>query len=64
VSSSRLSAARRRGRSRRAQQPAMPVIGFLNQTTADAYPDAMAGFHAGLRETGFVENKNVLIIYR
>ena len=48
----------------RAQQAAMPVIGFLNQTAADAYPDAMAAFHAGLRETGFVENENVAIIYR
>jgi putative tryptophan/tyrosine transport system substrate-binding protein len=47
-----------------AQQPGMPGIGFLNQTTADAYPDAMAAFHAGLRETGFVENENVAIIYR
>ena len=48
----------------RAQQPGLPVIGFLNQTTANSYPDAMAAFHAGLRETGFVENKNVAIIYR
>ena len=48
----------------RAQQPAMPVVGFLNQTTAEPYPDAMAAFHAGLRETGFVENENVAIIYR
>jgi putative ABC transport system substrate-binding protein len=48
----------------RAQQPAMPVIGFLNQTTAAAYPDAMAAFYAGLRETGFIENENVAIIYR
>ena len=48
----------------RAQQAAMPVIGFLNQTTADAYPDAMAAFRAGLRETGFVENENVAVIYR
>ena len=48
----------------RAQQSGMPVIGFLNQTAADAYPDAMAAFHAGLRETGFVENENVAIIYR
>jgi putative ABC transport system substrate-binding protein len=48
----------------RGQQQALPVVGFLNQTTAEAYPDAMAAFHAGLRETGFVENENVAIIYR
>jgi putative ABC transport system substrate-binding protein len=45
-------------------QSAMPVIGFLNPNPADYYPEIIAAFHGGLRETGFVENKNVTILYR
>jgi putative ABC transport system substrate-binding protein len=48
----------------RAQQPAMPVIGFLNQETAELTAPLVAGFRKGLSETGFVENQNVAIEYR
>ena len=48
----------------RAQQPAMPVIGFLNPNAPNAYPNAIAAFHDGLHEIGFVENEIVAIVYR
>ena len=47
-----------------AQQPAMPVIGFLNQESAELTAHLVAGFRKGLSETGFVENQNVAIEYR
>ena len=46
-----------------AQQPAMPVIGFLNPTSAGTQADRFA-FHHGLKETGHVEGENVAIEYR
>ncbi len=49
--------------SARAQQQT-PVIGFLHPGSPDYYPDAIAGFHAGLRDNGFVEGQNVNIAYR
>jgi len=48
----------------RAQQPAMPVIGFLSSTTPDTFADRLRGFRQGLKETGFVEGENVAIVYR
>ncbi len=34
----------------RAQQPAMPVVGFLNPTTPDTFAERLNGFHRGLQE--------------
>jgi len=48
----------------RGQQSAMPVIGFLNQESAELTALFVAGFRKGLSETGFVENQNVAIAYR
>jgi len=47
-----------------AQQPAMPVIGFLNPTSAESNADRVRGFYRGLKEAGYVEGENVAIVYR
>jgi putative tryptophan/tyrosine transport system substrate-binding protein len=47
----------------RAQQPAMPVIGFLNPTSPDTNADRLRGFRQGLKDTGYVEGENVAILY-
>jgi putative ABC transport system substrate-binding protein len=48
----------------RAQQPGMPVIGFLNSASVGGYPPYVAAFRQGLKEVGFVEGENVTIEYR
>jgi putative tryptophan/tyrosine transport system substrate-binding protein len=48
----------------RAQQPAMPVIGYLNSQTPDAIGGRQHGFRQGLKETGYVEGENLAIEYR
>jgi putative ABC transport system substrate-binding protein len=46
-----------------AQQQAMPLVGFIHGGAADAFPDRIAAFRAGLSETGYVESRNVVIEY-
>ena len=47
-----------------AQQPAMPVIGFLNSSSPQAYVGRLRAFQQGLSETGHVDGRNVAIEYR
>ena len=48
----------------RAQQPAMPVIGYLHVASPEVLPDRLAAVRRGLSEVGFVEGRNIAIEYR
>jgi putative ABC transport system substrate-binding protein len=48
----------------RAQQPAMPVVGYLDSRSPEAVADRLRGFRQGLKESGYIENENVAIEYR
>jgi putative tryptophan/tyrosine transport system substrate-binding protein len=48
----------------RAQQRAVPVIGYLSSASSQGHASYLAGFHEGLREGGFIEGQNVTIEYR
>jgi putative tryptophan/tyrosine transport system substrate-binding protein len=48
----------------RAQQAAMPVVGFIDSRSPDALTDRLRGFRQGLRDAGYVEGENLTIAYR
>jgi putative tryptophan/tyrosine transport system substrate-binding protein len=48
----------------RAQQPAMPVVGFLHSASPEGNADRVRAFRTGLKEAGFIESENVAIEYR
>jgi putative ABC transport system substrate-binding protein len=48
----------------RAQQPTMPVVGFLNGASPELYTRFLGEFRRGLREMGFIEGQNVVIEFR
>jgi putative ABC transport system substrate-binding protein len=48
----------------RAQQPTMPVIGFLDPTSSNTFENRQRGFRQGLKDTGYFEGENVAIVYR
>jgi putative tryptophan/tyrosine transport system substrate-binding protein len=51
-------------RAARAQQTAMPVVGYLGSTTPEMSSKRLAAFRKGLRDAGFEEGQNVAIEFR
>ena len=50
--------------SARAQQPAIPVIGYLDSRSPEAVENRLRGFRQGLKEAGYIEGENITIVYR
>ena len=48
----------------RAQQPVVPVVGFLSSFSAGSFASRLRAFRQGLGETGYVEGRNVAIEFR
>src|SRR5262249_31559192 len=48
----------------RAQQRAMPVVGFLHSQSADGFTEPLRAFRQGLKDTGYIERENLAIEYR
>ena len=48
----------------RAQQPAMPVVGFLGISAPDTIGDRLRAFRLGLKEAGYIDGENLAIDYR
>jgi putative tryptophan/tyrosine transport system substrate-binding protein len=48
----------------RAQQPAIPVVGFLAAASPDGYAPYVTASHQGLKEVGYTEGQNMVIEYR
>jgi putative ABC transport system substrate-binding protein len=48
----------------RSQQPAMPVIGYLGSQSPDVTAELLLAFRQGLKESGYLEDENVLVDYR
>jgi ABC-type uncharacterized transport system substrate-binding protein len=48
----------------RAQQPAMPIIGYLDSRSPEAVENRLRGFRQGLKEAGYIEGENITIVYR
>jgi putative ABC transport system substrate-binding protein len=48
----------------RAQQQALPVVGFLHPSSPESFDHIVNGFRRGLNDAGFVEGKNLTIEYR
>ena len=48
----------------RAQQPVMPLLGFLHAASREGYARFVTAFHQGLKEVGYAEGENVAIEYR
>ena len=48
----------------RAQQLALPVVGFLGSDSPELYADRLRAFRRGLEDAGYIESENVVIEYR